>query len=237
MLASIVLATDGHQQAAVAVSDGAGPVEDLQFTLGEGPGVDAHAEGRAVLVGDLAGRVTRWAHFVPAAWALGVRAAFVPAADGRGSTPACCPCTPITSTPSVPTSSGNWRSSPDGSPTPCWPCSPVPGRRSWPGRWPTGRPPGGGAPGDRHGRHAGRVLRPGRAGAVAGHGVHRRDDRRRGGAADRGAEAAVRTMTTVNDTCRPEVVGSVRRGGDGEDVRCRIVRSGWPTPWSGWPTP
>jgi GAF domain/ANTAR domain len=76
LLASIVLATDGHQQAAVAVSDGAGPVEDLQFTLGEGPGVDAHAEGRAVLVGDLAGRVTRWAHFVPAAWALGVRAAF-----------------------------------------------------------------------------------------------------------------------------------------------------------------
>lgn len=76
LLASIVLATDGHQQAAVAVSDGAGPVEDLQFTLGEGPGVEAHAEGRAVLVGDLARRVTRWAHFVPAALALGVRAAF-----------------------------------------------------------------------------------------------------------------------------------------------------------------
>jgi hypothetical protein len=76
LLASIVLATGGHQQAAVAVSDGAGPVEDLQFTLGEGPGVDAHAEGRAVLVGDLGGRVTRWAHFAPAAWALGVRAAY-----------------------------------------------------------------------------------------------------------------------------------------------------------------
>ena len=113
MLASIVLATDGHQQAAVAVSDGAGPVEDLQFTLGEGPGVGAHAEGR-----HRAGRRPRQAGDPLGALrprGLGPRCAGgVRSRCGRArSTPACCPCTPITSTPSVPTSSGNWRSSPD----------------------------------------------------------------------------------------------------------------------------
>lgn len=45
--ASIVLVTEeGRHQAASAASGGAAAVEELQFTLGEGPGVDAHAEGR-----------------------------------------------------------------------------------------------------------------------------------------------------------------------------------------------
>jgi len=74
--ASIVLATDGQSQAAMAASDGAAAVEDLQFKLGEGPGVDALAEGRPVLVHDLATAASRWMHFVPGAQALGVRAAF-----------------------------------------------------------------------------------------------------------------------------------------------------------------
>ena len=74
--ASIVLTTEARHQAAIAASDGVAAIEDLQFTLGEGPGVDAQADGRAVLVGDLATRTTRWAQFVPAARALGVESVF-----------------------------------------------------------------------------------------------------------------------------------------------------------------
>jgi len=75
--ASIVLVTEaGRHQAALAASGGAAAVEELQFTLGEGPGVDAHGEGRAVLADDLAVYASRWVHFVPAARALGVQAAF-----------------------------------------------------------------------------------------------------------------------------------------------------------------
>lgn len=59
--ASIVLVTEeGRHQAALAASGGAAAVEELQFTLGEGPGVDAHAEGRAVLADDLAVYASRW---------------------------------------------------------------------------------------------------------------------------------------------------------------------------------
>ncbi len=50
-------------------------LEELQFTLGQGPGVDASA-GAAVLVADLLGAAGRWPVFVPAAVALGVRAVF-----------------------------------------------------------------------------------------------------------------------------------------------------------------
>jgi hypothetical protein len=52
-------------------------VEDLQFTTGEGPGIDAHASGRPVLepqLGDLA--AVRWPTFAPAAVNAGVLAAF-----------------------------------------------------------------------------------------------------------------------------------------------------------------
>lgn len=74
--ASIVLVSRGQPQAAMVASDGAAAVEDLQFTFGEGPGVDAYAEGRPVLVEDLSGSASRWMHFVPAARALGVGAVF-----------------------------------------------------------------------------------------------------------------------------------------------------------------
>ena len=50
-------------------------LEELQFTLGQGSGVDA-AAGAAVLVADLLGAAGRWPAFVPAAAALGVRAVF-----------------------------------------------------------------------------------------------------------------------------------------------------------------
>lgn len=73
---SIVLSAAGQSQAVVAASDGAAVIEQLQLTLGEGPGVDAYAEGRPVLVEDLAGAARRWVLFTPAARDLGVRAVF-----------------------------------------------------------------------------------------------------------------------------------------------------------------
>ena len=76
MRTSIVLVTDGHQQAAMAASDGAAAMEELQLTLGEGPGLDAYGEGQPVLVEDLADEASRWLHFVPAARDLGVEAVF-----------------------------------------------------------------------------------------------------------------------------------------------------------------
>ena len=52
-------------------------LDDLQFTLGQGPGVDAAASGELVLEPDL-GTVPaqRWPVFTPAALELGVRAVF-----------------------------------------------------------------------------------------------------------------------------------------------------------------
>jgi hypothetical protein len=50
---------------------------ELQFTLGEGPCLDAHAGGRPVLVPDLdAGAMRRWPGYAPAAFEKGVRAVF-----------------------------------------------------------------------------------------------------------------------------------------------------------------
>ncbi|MEY9933217.1 hypothetical protein ABH926_007870 [Catenulispora sp. GP43] len=52
-------------------------VEDLQFTLGEGPSRDAAATGVPVLTPDLADALVRWPVFAPAAMGLGARALFV----------------------------------------------------------------------------------------------------------------------------------------------------------------
>jgi len=52
-------------------------IEDLQFTLGEGPCVDAYNQDRPVLEPDLADPVTpRWLAFTPRAVESGVRAVF-----------------------------------------------------------------------------------------------------------------------------------------------------------------
>jgi hypothetical protein len=52
-------------------------IEDLQYTLGEGPCVDAHAQERPVLEPDLADpAVARWPAFTPPAVDAGVRAIF-----------------------------------------------------------------------------------------------------------------------------------------------------------------
>jgi len=65
-----------NRQAATAMSDGAAAVEEVQFTLGEGPGVDAYSQGRPIFVEDLCEMVDRWTQFVPAAQALGIGAVF-----------------------------------------------------------------------------------------------------------------------------------------------------------------
>ncbi len=52
-------------------------IENLQYTLGEGPCVDAYLQDRVVLEPDLAGPVRgRWAAFTPGALGVGVRALF-----------------------------------------------------------------------------------------------------------------------------------------------------------------
>lgn len=52
-------------------------LDDAQFTMGQGPGLDAVAAGTCVLVPELAGAASRWPGFVPAAQDLGVHAIFV----------------------------------------------------------------------------------------------------------------------------------------------------------------
>ena len=52
-------------------------IEDLQYTLGEGPCVDAYRQDRVVAEPDLADPVTpRWVAFTPPALEAGVRAVF-----------------------------------------------------------------------------------------------------------------------------------------------------------------
>jgi hypothetical protein len=77
--AGILLVDDDGRAGAFGASGAAwaGVVEELQFVLGEGPGVDAHARGQSVLEPDLA-RVThtRWTAFTPAALQAGVQRVF-----------------------------------------------------------------------------------------------------------------------------------------------------------------
>lgn len=61
-----------------ASEDSSAQVEELQFALGEGPSIDAFAQGRPVLVSDLAvgSAEVRWPAFAPAAVAAGALAVF-----------------------------------------------------------------------------------------------------------------------------------------------------------------
>jgi GAF domain-containing protein len=75
--AGIAVIGDGQHRGAVAVSDQAyGLVDDLQFSLGEGPCIAADRSARSVLEPDLALATGQWPAFVPAALDHGVRAAF-----------------------------------------------------------------------------------------------------------------------------------------------------------------
>lgn len=75
--AGIVIISDGQHGGAVAVSNTRfTAVDDLQFSLGEGPGVDAAGTARPILEPDLALSLGLWPAFAPAALEIGTNAAF-----------------------------------------------------------------------------------------------------------------------------------------------------------------
>ncbi len=76
--AGLSLMVDGQLQGSAGISDpGIAAVQELQLTLGEGPGVDAWRDGTAVLEPDLSNpKSVRWPAFAKAGADAGVRAIF-----------------------------------------------------------------------------------------------------------------------------------------------------------------
>ncbi len=76
--AGIMLMTGTTNQGSVCSSNPVSAlIEELQFTLGEGPCVDAHRDDRPVVEADLANPdMPRWLGFTPPAVAAGARAVF-----------------------------------------------------------------------------------------------------------------------------------------------------------------
>jgi ANTAR domain/GAF domain len=76
--AGIMLLADGRPQGSVCTSDDISThIEELQYTLGEGPCIDAHRHHAPVAEPDLAAPASvRWTAFTPAAVAVGARAVF-----------------------------------------------------------------------------------------------------------------------------------------------------------------
>jgi hypothetical protein len=76
--AAVTLVADGRVHGLAAASDPlSAALEELQLTVGEGPGIEAHAAGRPVLLADLGdGALARWPGYTPAAHDQGVRAVF-----------------------------------------------------------------------------------------------------------------------------------------------------------------
>ncbi|MFD4572211.1 GAF and ANTAR domain-containing protein [Streptomyces sp. NPDC058417] len=73
----ISLSADAQNSEQIWSSGGTGSAfEDVQFTLGEGPGRDALRTGEPVLEHDLANVGARWPAFIPATAHLPIRAAF-----------------------------------------------------------------------------------------------------------------------------------------------------------------
>ncbi len=75
-----VMTAGGHRGVVFATDEIARPLEDVQFTVSDGPGVEAFKSGRAVLVPELNGAtaqsVRAWPAFRDTARELGVRAVF-----------------------------------------------------------------------------------------------------------------------------------------------------------------
>jgi hypothetical protein len=72
-----VVTEGGARSLAVASDLLSSELEELQFTIGEGPSVEAYASRRPVLAPDLGdGSLTRWPGYAPAAHDQGVRAVF-----------------------------------------------------------------------------------------------------------------------------------------------------------------
>jgi GAF domain-containing protein len=76
--AGIMLIAEDGPHGSICTTDAVSAlIEDLQFTLGEGPCVDAHRDQRPVVEPDLAHPdVSRWASFTPPVLASGARAVF-----------------------------------------------------------------------------------------------------------------------------------------------------------------
>lgn len=75
--ASVSVIEHGEHRGALAVTGvGTAALDDLQFTLGQGPCVDADRGGGPMLEPDLATSASLWPAFAPAALDLGCRAAF-----------------------------------------------------------------------------------------------------------------------------------------------------------------
>lgn len=75
--AGVAVIGDGQHRGAIAVSDPAVAVlDDLQFSLGEGPCIEADRSARPVLEPDLAAAAGEWPAFAPAARADGAAAVF-----------------------------------------------------------------------------------------------------------------------------------------------------------------
>ena len=71
-----VMTAGGHRGVVFATDGVARSLEDLQFTVGEGPGCEAFETGRAVLVADLGASAHGWSAFREASQKLSVRAVF-----------------------------------------------------------------------------------------------------------------------------------------------------------------
>jgi hypothetical protein len=75
----MTVAARGHGQSGTIVaasSDAARSVEEIEFSVGEGPGTDAYVTSRPVLTPDLERALARWPGYVPQALESGVRATF-----------------------------------------------------------------------------------------------------------------------------------------------------------------
>jgi hypothetical protein len=76
-VAMSVMATDGVHGMAAASDPATERLEELQFTFGEGPCVEAFAAGRPVLIAELDdAAMARWPMYAPAAAEAGVQAVF-----------------------------------------------------------------------------------------------------------------------------------------------------------------
>jgi len=75
--AATIVAAEGQPAPLCSSNVVADHIEDLQYTLGEGPGIDAHEGGRPVAEPDLVSpRLVRWPALGPSATAAGAGALF-----------------------------------------------------------------------------------------------------------------------------------------------------------------
>lgn len=75
--AALTLRTDSHGEEMIGASERwAARLEETQYTLGEGPGVEAFGTGGPVLVADIRAEQARWPGFADAASAAGAAAMF-----------------------------------------------------------------------------------------------------------------------------------------------------------------